>query len=59
MGRQKKVSKPKEPVRIRQRKLKNGNISLYLDIYSDGVRKYESLSLYLSLIHISEPTRRS
>ncbi len=35
MGRQKKVSKPKEPVRIRQRKLKNGNISLYLDIYSD------------------------
>ena len=46
MGRQKKVSKPKEPVRIRQRKLKNGNISLYLDIYSDGVRKYESLSLY-------------
>lgn len=39
MGRQKKVSKPKEPVRIRQRKLKNGNISLYLDIYSDGVRK--------------------
>ena len=47
MGRQKKVSKPKEPVRIRQRKLKNGNISLYLDIYSDGVRKYESLSLYL------------
>ena len=45
MGRQKKVSKPKEPVRIRQRKLKNGNISLYLDIYSDGVRKYESLSL--------------
>lgn len=42
MGRQKKVSKPKEPVRIRQRKLKNGNISLYLDIYSDGVRKYES-----------------
>lgn len=47
MGRQKKVPKPKEPVRIRQRKLKNGNISLYLDIYSDGVRKYESLSLYL------------
>ena len=47
MGRQKKVSKPKEPVRIRQRKLRNGNISLYLDIYSDGVRKYESLSLYL------------
>ena len=33
MGRQKKVSKPKEPVRIRQRKLKNGNISLYLDSY--------------------------
>ena len=57
MGRQKKVSKPKEPVRIRQRKLKNGNISLYLDIYSDGVRKYESLSLYLVPEKDPEQTR--
>lgn len=37
----------KEPVKIRQRKLKNGNISLYLDIYYDGERVYEFLKLYL------------
>lgn len=37
----------KEPVRLRQKKLKNGNISLYLDIYRNGVREYEFLKLYL------------
>ena len=37
----------KEPVRIRQKKLKNGNISLYLSIYIDGKREYEFLKLYL------------
>lgn len=37
----------KEPVRLREKKLKNGNVSLYLDIYFEGVRKYEMLRLYL------------
>ncbi len=47
MGRPKKTIKAKEPVRIRERKLRDGNTSLYLDIYSKGVRKVESLGLYL------------
>ena len=50
MARPKKVQKVKEPVRVRQRKLANGNMSLYLDVYVKGVRKVESLGL--SLIHI-------
>lgn len=37
----------KEPVRLRQRKNKSGNISLYLDIYIDGRRSYEYLKIYL------------
>lgn len=37
----------KDPVKLRQRKLANGNISLYLDIYRDGKREYEFLKLYL------------
>lgn len=47
MARPKKVQKVKEPVRVRQRKLANGNTSLYLDVYVKGVRKVESLGLYL------------
>lgn len=47
MARPKKTIKAKEPVRIRERKLRDGNISLYLDIYSKGVRKVESLGLYI------------
>ncbi len=47
MARPKKTVKAKEPVRIRQKQLKGGNISLYLDIYYHGVRKYEFLELYL------------
>ncbi|MCM1356407.1 MAG: site-specific integrase [Staphylococcus sp.] len=37
----------KEPVRLRAKKLQNGNQSLYLDIYMDGNRKCEYLKLYL------------
>jgi len=40
-------AKVKEPVRIRLKKLKDGNKSIYLDIYRDGVREYEFLKLYL------------
>ena len=47
------MKKNKEPIRLRQKKLQNGNISLYLDIYLDGRRSYEFLKLYL----ISERTR--
>ncbi len=37
----------KEPVRLREKVLANGNISLYLDIYRNGKREYEFLKLYL------------
>ena len=39
--------KVKEPVRIRTKKLANGNESIYLDVYSEGNRGYEFLKLYL------------
>ena len=47
MARPKKQVKFKEPVRLREKKLKDGNRSLYLDIYSKGIRKYEYLKMYL------------
>ena len=37
----------KEPVRLRERKLNKGDVSLYLDIYINGKRRYEFLKLYL------------
>lgn len=37
----------KEPIRLRRKKLANGNVSLYLDIYWGGTRTYEFLKLYL------------
>ena len=42
-----KEVKIKEPIRIRTKKLNNGNESIYLDIYVDGKRNYEFLKLYL------------
>ena len=45
--RKSKSLKVKEPVRLRFKKLANGNSSIYLDIYSNGVRRYEFLKLYL------------
>jgi Site-specific recombinase XerD len=37
----------KEPVKLREKELTNGNKSLYLDIYRDGKRVREFLKLYL------------
>ncbi len=42
-----KSQDPKEPVRVRYKKLANGNQSIYLDIYRNGKRTYEFLKLYL------------
>lgn len=41
------TSKAKEPIRLRFKKLANGNQSIYLDIYRNGVRSYEFLKLYI------------
>jgi hypothetical protein len=41
------ISKVKEPIRLRAKKLSNGNQSLYLDFYFEGKREYEFLKLYL------------
>ena len=43
----KRITKAKEPIRLRFKKLANGNQSIYLDIYRDGVRTYEFLKLYI------------
>jgi len=43
----KKQAKPKEPIKIRYKKLANGNQSIYLDIYTENKREYEFLKLYL------------
>ena len=54
MARPKKVIKAKEPVRIRQKKLKGGSISLYLDIMV-----YASMSsLNFTLCQNSHPLTR-
>ena len=52
MGRRKTIVKAKEPIRLRFKKLKNGNKSIYLMAYdaSKGVNNcytYEHLGLYL------------
>lgn len=47
MAKKKKAVKAKEPIRLRSKKLANGNKSLYLDTYKDGERTYEYLKLYL------------
>lgn len=53
-----KALKPKEPVRLRQKTLSNGNQSLYLDIYRNGQRQYEFLKLYLIPETASNPTAK-
>jgi len=43
----KKKPKIKEPVKIRFKKLANGNQSIYLDYYHEGNREYDFLKLYI------------
>ena len=43
----KNTSKTKEPVKIRFKKLANGNQSIYLYFYREGRREYEFLKLYI------------
>lgn len=40
-------NKQSEPVKMRFKKLSNGNLSIYLDTIQNGRRKYEFLKLYL------------
>jgi integrase len=48
MGNKKKTPpKAKEPIKLRLKKLANGNQSIYLDYYTAGKRQYEFLKLYL------------
>ena len=47
MAKKKKEIKVKEPVRIREKVLEDGTISLYLDMYHKGNRKKEGLKLYI------------
>ncbi len=44
MAKEKRI---KEPIKLRQKKIADGNVSLYLDIYRNGKRTYEFLKLYL------------
>ena len=41
------IPKVKEPIKLRVKKLANGNQSLYLDFYYEGKREYDFLKLYL------------
>jgi integrase len=47
MARKTSTKNTKEPVRLREKELSNGVLSLYLDIYVNGKRSYEFLKLYL------------
>ena len=47
MAKTKKEIKVKEPIRIREKALDSGTISLYLDMYYKGNRKKEGLKLYI------------
>lgn len=59
MARTPKAPKLKEPVKLRRRERKDGNISLYLDIYQKGMRKNEFLNLYLIPEKTTEDRQRN
>lgn len=48
----------KKSVRLRHKKLKYGNISLYLDIYSGGKRQYEFLGITYNPKNISDKRQK-
>ena len=47
VGSKKVTAMNKHSIKLRQRVMPSGNISLYLDIYTGGIRNYEYLHLYL------------
>lgn len=51
--------KVREPIRLRERPLKSGNIALYLDKYVNGKRKFENLKLYLIPENTKDDVRRN
>lgn len=57
MTKRKKEIKVKEPVRIREKVLSDGTISLYLDMYHKGNRKKEGL-MKLYIIQETTPTAK-
>ena len=54
-----KKMKAKEPVTLRKRLMPSGRTSLYLDIKSNGTRRYEYLKLYLEPGNSSEIKTRN
>lgn len=57
MARTKKTIKFKEPVKIRFKKLANGNQSIYLDIYKDGVRSYKFIKNMFIVPEVDEDAK--
>ena len=47
MARAKKINRESSFVTLRTKPVSKGRLSFYLDIYKDGIRKYEFLKLYL------------
>ena len=47
MARAKKINRESSFVTLRTKAVSKGRLSYYLDIYKDGVRKYEFLKLYI------------
>ena len=41
------IMEKSDPIKLRKKPLKSGSQSLYLDIYANGIRRYEFLKLYL------------
>jgi integrase len=55
----KRQVKKKEPVKLRQRELANGNYTLYLDMYWKGQREYDYLNLYVKKSNNAQDTEQN